>query len=216
MKQVLSIVFATMFILNSINAQQRFGVKLDYGINNLEQQSKFLIGQNNSIDYKLSVEDISGTQSIGITSIFDFGNLFLQPEFVYSSYAVKYNLENFSDRRSNVSNTVIQESIKQFDIPVYAGLKFNRIRIGAGPVFHLKESISTSLHDYEGLSINPTKFSAGLQAGIGIDLDYIVFDVRYETQYNQVSDHIQYNNQPTGLKSNVQGIKVGVALVLGK
>lgn len=215
MKKLIVPFFVMLFAITSINAQQRIGVKLDYGINTIQSQNVYLINHNREIEYNLSLTNVSGSQSAGIVSIFDFGNLFLQPEFIYSSYSLEYSVENFKEFRNSNSETTIQESIKQFDIPVYAGFKYNKFRIGAGPVFHLSESITSDISDFENIDLKPTKFSAGLQAGVGIDLNYVLLDIKYETHFNQAADHITYNNHKTGLKSNMSGLKIGLAIVLG-
>ena len=214
-KHFLPFLAIAFFLVNSLSAQHKLGVKVEYGLNQLSQQSKFLVGPNASIEYQLSTKDVTPTQSIGLYSYFQFGNLFVQPEALFSSYSVSYNLENFTDfRNSQNSVSPIREKIQQIDLPIYAGVRIKNVKLGAGPVFHVAETISSELSDYEHFSIAPTKLSAGMQAGIGIDLKYVILDIKYNVEFNQTSDHIQYRNNATGLKSNISGLKVGLAFAL--
>ncbi|MDA9774143.1 PorT family protein [Saprospiraceae bacterium] len=201
---ILSILFAS-----SINGQGRLGIKVEYGIQNLQTAQNYLISGENKVDHQISLLNTTPSQSIGLYSAFDFGYIFLQPEVLYTQYSVNYNIENFNTSRDVPKNMTVTEKIQQFDIPVYAGVRYKFLKFGAGPVFHIGENIQSDFSNLETMKVSATKISAGLQAGIGIDLKYVNLDVKYQRDFNNVSDHLEYNGQPTGLKSSLSGLKIG-------
>ena len=205
-----------LFSISSLSAQQKLGLRIEYGMQHVKTQNSYLIGANNRIDYNLSIQDITPVQSIGLYAYKSFGNLFIQPEFLYSSYSVQYAIEDFTDSRPSTSTASKSERIQQFDIPVFAGLRFNNFRIGAGPVFHIGETIESELEVIDNINIKPTKLSAGLQLGLGFDFSFFAIDIKYNREFNQLSDHIRFENQPSGLTSNINSLRLGLAFAIGQ
>lgn len=215
--KLISTFFALLLVVSCLSAQSKVGAKIEYGINQISAQSKYLVSSQNNVEYQISVVDITPSQSIGLYSNFTFGYLFLQPELLYTSYSVKYQIENFTDSQNNISAiSNASEKIQQLDVPVYAGILIKNFKIGAGPVFHIAESLNSELTNYENIQVNPTKLSAGFQAGIGYNFKNIALDVKYQRDFNQVSDHVLFYNNATGLKSSLQGIRIGIAFAIGK
>lgn len=218
MKNLHLLAFAAilLFTVSSLSAQQKLGLRIEYGMQNVKTQNSYLIGANNRIDYNLSIQDITPVQSIGLYAYKSFGNLFIQPEFLYSSYSVQYAIEDFTDSRPSTSAASKSERIQQFDIPVFAGVRFNKFRVGAGPVFHVGETIESELEAIDNINIKPTKLSAGLQLGLGFDFSFFAIDIKYNREFNQISDHIRFENQPSGLTSNINSFRLGLAFAIGQ
>ncbi len=54
-----------LFTASSLFAQQKLGLRLEYGIQNVKSQNAYQIGTNNRVDYELTLVDITPAQSIG-------------------------------------------------------------------------------------------------------------------------------------------------------
>jgi hypothetical protein len=103
---------------------------------------------------------------------------YLRPEIVYTSTKSDYNSDNFK--------------MKKLDVPILIGIKvLGPINVFAGPSF---QYIIDS--EFEGISINDVdkEFTVGLNFGIGLEINKIGVDLRYERGFN--------NNEATFINNN--------------
>jgi hypothetical protein len=108
--------------------------------------------------------------------------LYIKPEIVYTSTKSDYANEEFK--------------MQKIDIPVLVGIKvIGPLSVFAGPSFqYILDS------EFEGISINDIEkdFSFGLNFGIGLNLNKIGIDVRYERGLsNNEASFLNNNNIDT-------------------
>ena len=207
---------ALFFSFSNLNAQ-KLGLRVEYGLNSIPQQSQYLLAPGKKIDYVISTKSVTASQSIGLYTSMDFGFIFFQPEVLYTTYSTTLTVESYGEGQRLVgSDGLITENFQQIDIPVYAGVKFNNIKIGAGPVFHVGENINTEVAEFDKITVKPTAIAAGMQIGLGLDLKYVNLDIKYQRDFNQSTDHIQYDNRNTGLRSSLSSLKIGLAFSISK
>lgn len=112
-----------------------------------------------------------------------FGDkLYFRPELVYTSTKSDYDSDDFK--------------MKKLDAPMLVGLKvLGPVNVFAGPSFQY--ILDT---DFDGININDIEndFTVGLNFGIGLDLNNIGLDLRYERGFN--------NNEANFIDNNLGGI----------
>ena len=206
-----------LFLFTSLGlSAQKVGLRAEFGLQSLPQQSTYLIGSNKSVDFKISTVSVTPATSVGLYTQFDYGWMFFQPEFLYTTYSQTLSVENFSEEAGTRPDNLYTDEYQQFDIPVYAGVKIKRVKIGVGPVFHVGRNINTELTQFEKLEIKPSTVSAGVQAGVGVDLKYFNLDIKYQRDFNQATEHIYFNESNRQLNSSLSSLRVGIAFALGK
>ncbi|MBC3847862.1 PorT family protein [Winogradskyella echinorum] len=163
------------FISFSLNAQNgsAFGVKggLNYSANGDYFES---IGENaknpdRNIGYHVGLFGKIGDK------------LYFRPELVYTATKSDYDSDHFN--------------VKKIDAPLLVGLKvLGPISVFGGP--SLQYILDT---DFEGIDIDNVEddFSVGLNFGIGLSLDKIGIDLRYERGFN--------NNEARFIDNNIGG-----------
>jgi hypothetical protein len=95
--------------------------------------------------------------------------LFFRPELVYTSTKSDYDSDDFT--------------MKKIDAPLLIGLKvIGPLNVFGGP--SLQYILDT---EFDGISVNniENEFSVGLNFGIGIDLNKIGIDLRYERGFSE-------------------------------
>lgn len=208
------LIIAIMFCMNfKTSAQHDLGLRFQTGIQNQNIESTYLISAGQSVDYKLQLNNISNTQSVGIYSLFNFGWLYFQPEVLYTKYDVQFKVQDFKAETDDM--LLYNERYQQIDLPINAGIRFKNLRVGGGPVFHLIQELNSDLSDLNNLEINPRNISAGFQGGIGFDWKIVHFDIKYQRDFSSVSDHISFGKTPTKLKTTPSSIQFGIAIALG-
>lgn len=212
-KSILSLVAFIVLALSG-NAQIDMGLRFQTGIQTQNSESIYLIGPNRSVDYKLQLNQITNSQSVGIYSQFNFGWLYVQPEVLYTKYDVNYDVLSFNSDSDEMK--LYSETVQRIDFPVNAGLRWKNFRIGGGPVFQMFKNLNSELVELNNLEIKEKAITAGFQGGIGIDFGILHFDLKYQRDFNSVSDHISFGKVPTKLKTTPSSFQIGMAIALGK
>lgn len=110
-------------------------------------------------------------------------SIFVQPEFLYTNTGgsvIKTDNGN--------TETTFDANFDRFDIPLMFGFKFfDFFRVQAGP-------IATILVDYKiedalnvPLDLDYKTSTFGYQAGIGLDVGNLIFDLKYESSLSKIS-----------------------------
>lgn len=211
--QSLLFIAVMFFAFGNLNGQIDLGIRFQTGLQNQNTESTYLISAGKSVDYKLELNHISNTQSVGVYSQFNFGWLYFQPEVLYTRYDVNYMVQDFNAETDEMKSYT--ENFQQIDIPVNAGLRYKNFRIGGGPIFHMIQELNSDLSDLNNLEIKTKNVSAGFQGGIGFDWKIVHFDLKYQTDFNSVGDHITFGNRATKLKTTPSSVQFGIAIALG-
>lgn len=113
--------------------------------------------------------------------------LYIRPELIYTSTKSSYDSEDFS--------------IKKIDAPILVGTKI----IGPVNVF-IGPSLQYILHtEFNGIDINDIEddFSLGLNFGLGLNLNKIGIDLRYERGFSNNEVTFIDDNLGTGVVSRI-------------
>lgn len=178
-KLALSVAFVFSFLLTHAQAGSSFGIKggLNYNANGKYFES---IGDNaenpdHNIGYHIGVYGKIGSK------------LYLKPELVYTSTKSDYDNSDFD--------------MKKLDMPLLVGYRIlGPVSVFAGP--SLQYILDT---EFDGIDIDEVEddFSIGLNFGIGVNLNRIGIDIRYERGFNENEATFINNNIGTGVESRL-------------
>ncbi|WP_299365066.1 outer membrane beta-barrel protein [Winogradskyella sp.] len=181
LKKAAFLAVAFAFIGLTANAQKgnSFGIKggLNYSANGDYFES---IGDNarnpdRNIGYHIGVFGKIGDQ------------LYFRPELVYTATRSEYNSDDFN--------------IKKIDAPLLIGLKvLGPVSVFGGP--SLQYILDT---EFDGINIDNVEdeFSVGLNFGIGLNLNKIGIDLRYERGFSDNEATFINNNIGAGVASRI-------------
>ncbi|WP_323788507.1 porin family protein [Psychroserpens sp.] len=181
MQKLVISTFVLALLCFNVNAQEgtSFGIKagLNYNANGNYFES---IGDNaknpdRNIGYHIGVFGKFGNQ------------LFFRPELIYTATKSSYDSDDFS--------------MKKIDAPLLIGAKIlGPVSVFAGP------SLQYILNsEFDGIDINNVEddFSIGLNFGIGVNLNKIGIDLRYERGFSNNEAIFIDNNLGNGLFSRI-------------
>jgi hypothetical protein len=165
-----------------------FNLGLKAGINTARLQSDLADEEN-----RLGVQ-------FGVWSRIGGAGFYLQPELYLGSKGSKFT----NIVMSNGNEVAEEEKVKftTLDLPILLGSKVGvgllNVRFMAGPVisFVVDEDnpISTASQDIRDFK-NYKDNAWGLQAGAGVDISKLTFDVRYEAGISNVSNSDKYDQK---------------------
>lgn len=109
--------------------------------------------------------------------------IFMQPELLFTSTG-----GSVIKTDNNGVKTDFNANLNRLDIPVMFGLKFLKfLRVQAGPIasilvdYKIEDALSVPVEvDY-----NTSTF--GYQAGLGLDIGNLIFDLKYESSLSKIS-----------------------------
>jgi len=204
MKTIL-ISLACLFTVLNLNAQLKIGLRTNVFTSFDEEQSVTLqnIAPLEIIDFKYVNSNMG--YSVGG---FVYGSnklLFFMTEFLFQKNTSNFNLSSDENnlQRANSSRdfSLKRESIY---IPVAAGLKLGRLKIGLGPTFNFVVNQENNIEDLESFQVNRDPFETGFQFIVGYNLfDKIHIDLKREVSFSNVTDGINYHDQAIGLKKSI-------------
>jgi hypothetical protein len=176
------------------------------GITAMAQTSKFTFGIKGGVNYSnLKTKDdlteqknIMGYQA-GIFSRVGGAGIYFQPELYLGTKGNEFTSLDMNSRMIDVKGKI---KFTTLDLPLLVGTKIGsnklNLRFMGGPIvsFIIDEN-NTLGSAYNSLSDfgNYKKQTLGFQAGSGIDLGNLTFDVRYESGLSNVSQSEKYSQQ---------------------
>lgn len=179
-KRLLLLAVLLTAALTTAQAQIRFGVKAGLNLNTSDVKKVFHDGEigthDNPVGYHFGLQARIETPVLG---------LYIQPELLYNSNTTRFNYIPTvkTDNYFKVRKT-------DLDLPVLVGFKILLFRINAGPVFkvNLNEKVLNKRVSqlYEVKSSLKNKY-VGYQAGIGLDLMSLTFDIRYNGNFGKTT-----------------------------
>lgn len=187
MKKVMLIVMA-LLIFGTSYGQFTLGPKVGLSASKIDLDKKTVDGQT------ISSGDAMVGFHAGVFARITLGNLYVQPEALFTESGGKINL-------SNGFQEIREVKFNKLDFPVMVGTKFARIfRLQAGPsISILLDADANGLE--EDIKSGYEDATIGYQAGVGLDLWNMILDVKYEGNLTTFGDRVfgfetdQRNNQ---------------------
>lgn len=137
----------------------------------------------------------------GIVGRLDLTYVYVQPELLFTSSGATYH---------QAANKYALH-YRKFNIPIMVGLKLaEAIRVQAGPTFSILLSAKEGEDD---ISVNYQGFSAGWQAGIGVDLGPLMIDLLYEGNLSKFGKKLAKIDVPVDHRMGSFKLSVGLDVI---
>lgn len=145
----------------------------------------------------------------GIISQITVGGLFIQPELLLSTSGGAVRVRNLRDGTSQVKD----QKFTKVDLPVLIGGKLGPLRLGVGPIASMVIKSKSELKDIDGFSDKFNKATFGYQAGVGLDIWKLAFDVKYEGNLSRLGSDVKIAGENYSFDSRTSQWVFGVALL---
>ena len=155
-----------------------------------------------------ALKDASWGYHAGIFLRFNLGAVYLQPEVVFASTSFDYNVTTatLTELKTQTFNRV--------SIPLLFGLKLGPLRLMAGPAASIMIGSPKALIDDPDFEQMYKGAVYGYQAGAGIDLGRLTFDVRYAGSLGEkFGDSVTIEGQTFKLDYGQSSLLISVGLM---
>lgn len=186
MKQIFLLCAFLVAFVQVNHAQIEFGIKAGLSSYDLAKDGIIAANNENSIEWKIA--DAGYGHHFGVYTRLSALGLYLEPALLFNSNTVTYDIKTYGE--SGVFNTLQREKYNTMDIPVMAGFKVGVLRFQGGVVGHLFINSISDAIDLKGYQQRFKKASYGWQAGTGIDVWRLRFDLLFEGNFDKFGNHI--------------------------
>lgn len=185
MKRTLTTLLAALFLPLALQAQT-FVAGVKGGLASSHLTLKDI--KNDPLQYA-EAENIVGYHAGAFMRLQVLGVL-LQPEAILSSTGGKVAI---TDIQSSTNVHIEKVRFTRLDVPLLLGYNFLKVaRVQAGPV---ASSLLTARQDGDNIKDYFDRSDWGYQAGLGVDIWNITFDVRYENISRKYTDTSQQSGR---------------------
>lgn len=172
------------------HAQFKFGIKAGVSTTSIEAGDLNLLDENGVDRLELALKDAKYGVHAGIVLRGEIGKLIIQPEIIFNSNRVDYEVRDLND--PTAPPQLKNEKYQYLDIPFLFGTKLGPLRLMAGPEGHVFINSSSELLDFDNYDQKFDEFTFGFLAGIGLDIWNLMLDFRYEGNFSKFGDHIVF------------------------
>ncbi len=195
-------------------AQLKFGLKLGMSTTQFDANEVDIANPGGGEFLKLNLEEARFGIHAGVVIQAQLGAFLLQPEILFNSNRVDYQVDDLSG--STVITSIRTEKYQYMDLPVLFGLRARPFRIYAGPEAHIFINSSSELFDFNGYEQKFQQATFGWIGGLGLDLWNLMLDVRYEGNFSKFGDHITFDGQQYAFDNSPARILVSLGILFGK
>lgn len=186
MKKILLTAVVALFAFNAFS-QVKIGLRGGFASQKADANQTIL--SNNDT---LGLMDVRGGYHFGAFTQIKMKKFFIQPEILFNSSSADFTLSSL--REDDGRKTIIQDQYNTMDIPVMMGYKAGSFRVGAGPVGHVHINEKSELLKKEGFKDAFKQMTYGYQVGVGLDLWKVVFDIKYEGNFTDFDEFINFDD----------------------
>ncbi len=193
MKKSIIFALALLFCASVSTTAQNFKWGIKAGISSSDvKPSDLLIANNDDVQrFVLNVKDAKYGLNLGAFFRFKTGkHFFIQPEVQINSVRTDYEIQDF--KTAQPVTELVTESYHNINVPINMGFKFGPLRFQGGAIGSYHIGGKSQLEDYEGYTQEFKPLAVGWQAGIGLDIWKLNFDFRYEGDFGNYADHMQF------------------------
>lgn len=203
MKKLILIAGLAFIFAYTAQSQIKFGFR--GAITSSTMEADKVSTQNYTLE---SVKDARIGFQVGLISQIQIQAFFLQPELLLSTSGGVVRVSDINNGTSQLKD----QKFTKVDIPVLLGGKLGPLRLGVGPVATMVIKSKSEVNDINQFSDKFKKATFGYQAGIGLDIWKLAFDVKYEGNLSRMGDKVTIAGSDVSFDRRVNQWIFGVAL----
>ncbi len=209
MKRFMLIVGCCFFAL-ALQAQWKIGPKVSYGTITQTSSKIEVVPQGNFQSYEIEYVGSSDVKSIGFMAINDLGPVFLQAEFLATTFSNNFYVVGFKSDMD--PPRVYRENYFIAELPFAAGIKKGNFKLGGGPVMDVIVDTDSELSTMSNYRNTSKAMDFGFQGLIGYNLGLVHFDLRYVNKFTSIVDGFAFGYDRMKYKKSANRLTMSVGL----
>lgn len=192
MKRIILFVVA-LLSASPLFSQLSFGIKAGLATTQVDVTDLNISDPGFGSDLIFQLENANYGLHGGIFLQARIGSFLVQPEVTFNSNSADFRVTEIEN--GVATENILREKYQHLDIPVMMGFQLGPVRLMGGPVGHIFLQTDSKLTAIEGYEPKFDKLTYGWQAGVGIDIWKIMFDFRYEGNFDKYGSHFSVGGE---------------------
>lgn len=197
MKKLLSVAIVLFFATSAFSQGIKWGPRIGVSTSQISPDQLIITDQSSLDTFTLDLKKAKYGLNAGLFLRYESEKkLFFQTELHFSTTTTQYSINSAGSTAQNI----VSETYYDLNLPIHVGMKFGdklvKFRVQGGTILSRnlggKTTINTIITDYKQAF---NDLNVGWQAGIGVDVWKITFDVRYEGDFGKYANHMQFFGQ---------------------
>ena len=194
----------------SLSGQTYFGVKGTFSVPfNRSHEIKYDDAQDFFI-FRVEFIEQDFSPTLSLVSYYRNDIIYLQGELAYRRSRTRFNFDNLIDLENIISSSEVKTT-HSLDIPLIAGVRLERFKLGVGPTFSVILAENELFSDVELFEERRSNVEAGFGFQFGIVLYRLHLDLTYQYRFNGVGDYLFWRSSVQGFSDPVQYIDLGLS-----
>ncbi len=124
----------------------------------------------------------------------------------------RFRADNYIDLE-NITSTENTKITKSIDVPIIAGVRLDKFKLGVGPTFSFILADNKIFLDTEYFEERRSRVETGFGFHLGVLLYRMHIDLSYQYRFNQVGDYLYWRKSHQGFSQPVRFLDLGLALM---
>jgi len=202
-----------MMIGFSSFGQFKLGINTSYSSTMSDVEKVALVDNRGYQVYDLVYQGQENFYSVGLTGYAEKGNLYFMPSINFRSTTHNFQIMNFGESALEVSQS--NTELQSLHIPITAGFKYNKFRLGVGPDFNIVLDNNESLSTFDGITLNERSINSGFHFELGYDpIPNVRLGLNYEMSFYNITNDYKFGGKELPLNASPKMINFSVALFL--
>ncbi len=226
MKHILTAIFTTFLCFN-LSAQDlsldeiqeevfpvqeskwKIGPRIGIGASLTQPESVLVYLADEGIAYEIDFLGSNSSKSVGIFFDKTFDYAFIQFGVQHTNFQLSYDINGFGEKDKTAK--IFTESFRNIEVPILGGARYNRFRLGFGPMIRYNLATITEFDELQGYETKDSKINLSSQAAFGVDLGIFSLDVRYIHAFEALGDNMRFGgNNESSFKNRPSEIKLTI------
>ena len=207
---------ALLCLIQTVNAQVSVGVRSSFSVTTAPEASKEITRVEPAEIYNFSYLKSSNNFSYGLIIHDENDKLFASAEVLYRKSKHEFQIEDMIESfgRDQATREFTYEHT-DISIPVAAGVKISKFKLGAGPILNYRVSSTSTLAEDGAFSSQDPKLNMGFQFMAGFMVNqHVHIDLKRELSFNRVGNNFNYYGQPIKLNSNAHTLSLSIGIFI--
>lgn len=194
MKKILSILVVLSFAISAFSQGVKWGPRIGVSTSQISPRQLVITDQATLDQFTLDLKNANYGLNAGLfLRLESKKKFFFQTELHFSTSTTDYGIDSLGA----AAQSIVSETYYDLNLPVHVGMKFGiklvKFRVQGGTILSRNlggnTNINTIIADYKQAF---NDLNVGWQAGIGLDVWKVTFDVRYEGDFGKYANHMQF------------------------
>lgn len=209
MKKLLTSLAILSFLAVKLQAQVSVGLRVGVSPTQSPATSFLIVNRHDPVNQCLfNLQEVSFKPQVGLMARTENDHFWFMGEIVYSQTSVHYSLEYLyrsflpsSNGDLSSENDVELYTIKRdyVELPISAGVKLGRVEISSGFSVSKDLKVQNEFEEFNGYTASPSGTTLGWHAGLGLNFQLVILELRYHRDFSNYGDNQFINGQELSL-----------------